>query len=139
MGRVHAPLEIANAFDLDRFARGEIAYDAVRKIAISRALVDTGATHLCLPLALIQQLGLRLRGEVPLDTAAGLQSSRIYRGAEVTVLGRSDTFSCLELPGGSEPLLGVIVMEALGLQVDVSNHRLELRPESGPHGYISAS
>jgi len=62
----------------------------------------------------------------------------MYRGVLVTVSGRTGLFECVELPGGDQTLLGVVVLESLGLQPDVINHRLELRPETGPYGYISA-
>jgi predicted aspartyl protease len=138
MGQVYTDLELTNASDYFRALAGDIAANQVRSVALRTVLVDTGATHLCLPSDVIAALGLSVSREIPLSTAAGNRTSRIYRGVLVTVAGRASIFDCVELPGGDQALLGVVVLESLGLQPDIINHRLDLRPETGPHGYISA-
>ena len=138
VGSVFANIHVANSADVDRAAAGQLAPGAVRSIEIAEVLVDTGASHLCLPADLVAELGLReLRG-VDVDTAAGPRRFRMMRGAEVTIGGRSDVFSCIEVPAGSKPLLGVIVMETLGLQPDVHKHQLMFLPDEGSGTYITA-
>lgn len=138
MGQVYTDLELTNASDYFLALAGHLAADRVRSVVLSGVLVDTGATHLCLPSALIAALGLSVMREVSLSTAAGNHASRIVEGVRITVAGRSSIFDCVELPGGDQALLGVVVLESLGLQPDIINHRLDLRPETGRQGYISA-
>ncbi|MGB3756210.1 MAG: hypothetical protein WBA07_07530 [Rivularia sp. (in: cyanobacteria)] len=45
--------------------------------------------------------------------------------------GRKGEFTCTELPGGEDALLGVIPMEELGLQPDLINQKLILLPQTG--------
>lgn len=55
----------------------------------------------------------------------------------LTLLGRDGTFDCLELPAGTDPLLGVIPLEALGLEPDRRNQRLRLLPEEPGDSYFT--
>jgi hypothetical protein len=43
----------------------------------------------------------------------------------------------LELPGGSDALLGVIPLEALGLELDLQNQSLKVLPISPTKTYIT--
>ena len=54
--------------------------------------------------------------------------ARLCRDAAITLMGREGTFDCLELPSGADPLLGVIPLEALGLEPDLRNQRLRVLP-----------
>ena len=63
---------------------------------------------------------------------------RVFTGVRVTVGDRTDIFSCIELPGGRNPLVGVIMMETLGLQPDVINHRLLFLPRNETGSYVTA-
>ena len=137
MGSINARVTIANSLDLDRAQDGEIAATAVRSVAIDDALVDTGATLLCLPSDVIARLGLRLREEVPVETAKGPGMARLFRNAELTVMGRSTTADVLELPEGTTPLLGVTPMEILGIEPDLQNRRLRLLPREPNNTYIT--
>ena len=138
VGKVFTPIEIANLFDVERAAEGVLPFDRVRRVRIERALVDTGASHLFLPADMIASLGLRLVEVIPVDTAAGPSETRVFTGVRVTVGDRTDIFSCIELPGGRNPLVGVIVMETLGLQPDVINHRLLFLPRNETGSYVTA-
>jgi len=100
-------------------------------------LVDTGATTLCLPTEIITQLGLDLLKEVDVETANGIGKARIFQDAKISLLGREGTFECLELPGGRNPLLGVIPLEALGIELDLKNQRLKLLPISPTETYLT--
>ena len=99
-------------------------------------LVDTGATSLALPGDAIAQLGLPLLDEVLVETAAGVIPARRFRDADLTVEGRSGSFECIELPGGTEPLLGVVPLQALGVMLDLPNERIELLPDDRPGTYL---
>ena len=130
MGKILTPLTITNRGDQVLTARGVIPATAVRSVTREDALVDTGATTLCLPADLIAQLGLELLREVDASTAHGVSRVRIFQDARISLLGREGTFECLELPGGKTPLIGVIPLEALGIEVDLRNQQLRLLPDT---------
>jgi len=138
MGRVDVPLTVTNSGDQVRAEAGDIDATAVRSVTLDGVLVDTGATFLSLPADVIARLGLRLGREVTIRTAAGPRQSRLFRDAWLSLLGREGTFDCLELPGGTQPLLGVIPMEALGLEPDLVHRRLRLLPDQSPDSYVTA-
>jgi predicted aspartyl protease len=137
VGKVTATISIANRLDEGMAQRGVIPADEVRRVTIEEALVDTGATLLCLPQETIDALGLEAAREVQVTTASGPMQARLYRDAHLFVHGRDATFECIALPGGSTPLLGVIPLEALGLQPDLVAQRLLLLPEEGRDNYLT--
>ena len=87
---------------------------------------------------MIERLGLAPLREVLTKTAAGYQRSRVFQDAKVSVMGRAGVFQCLELPGGDEPLLGVIPMEELGLEPDFQKQELKLLPMEPGNTYYMA-
>lgn len=138
MGHVLATLTITNRADQIRAESGIIEPEQVRSVTLDRVIVDTGATLLGLPADVIARLGLAIRREVTAQTASGRRQMRRFQDAEITLLGRTGTFDCIELPDGSPCLLGVTPLETLGIEPDVRNHTLRLLPE-GPDGtYILA-
>ena len=104
-----------------RFTNPEVQNGAVD---VEDALVDTGATWTTVPRSVATRLALRLIGQVPVKTAAGPQTlDQSYALVElddkkmVTPLLISDTL------GGV--LIGVTMLEALGLAVDPSSGQLK--------------
>lgn len=137
MGKVLTKLTVINRADQILTENGIIPPDQVRSVALENVLVDTGATTLCLPPDVIAKLGLRLLKEVNIATAMGIGRARIFRDATITLCGREGTFECLELPGGSDALLGVIPLEALGLEPDLRNQTLRVLPDEGSNTYLT--
>ena len=137
MGKVHTSIVIINRADQIRAEDGTIFAEQIRSITLKQVLVDTGATTLCLPTDLIHQLGLKLLKEVPVSTATGVTTARIYRDATICLYGREGTFECLELPGGKDPLLGVIPLEMLGLEPDLKNQTLRVLPTELVDTYLT--
>ena len=115
--------------------RGFIPNEQVRSITLDNVLIDTGATRLCLPGNIITKLGLPLESEIDVKTAAGICKTRLFKRVSITVEGRKGEFTCTELPGGEDALLGVIPMEELGLQPDLINQKLILLPQTGKDTY----
>lgn len=138
MGRVDTTLTITNAIDQERIAAGEMEAAEVRSATLSGVLVDTGATFLSIPADLIASLGLRFLRNLTIGTAAGPQQARLFRNAELTVMGRRATVDVLELPRGTQPLLGVIPMESLGLEPDLTARQLRLLPDGPLDTYVTA-
>ncbi|PSB35332.1 aspartyl protease [Chlorogloea sp. CCALA 695] len=136
MGRIITTLVITNRLDQGLAERGLIPVDDVRTITLENVLVDTGATTLCLPANVIAKLGLTLLKEVDVATATGFSKARIFEDAKITLGEREGTFECLELPGGTEPLLGVIPLEALGIELDLQNQKLIVLPISPNASYL---
>ncbi|MGB4862952.1 MAG: hypothetical protein WBO97_10865, partial [Tepidiformaceae bacterium] len=62
--------------------------------------------------------------------------TELYEQAELTVAGRTGTVECVALPDGSRPLLGVIPLEVLGLEPDLSKHILRVLPTDTKDSYI---
>jgi predicted aspartyl protease len=136
-GRILTTLTVINRADETAASRGYIPADAVRSVTLKNVLVDTGATTLCLPAETIAQLGLDLLKEVDVATATGIGKARIFQDAKNFLLGREGTFECLELPGSQNPLLGVIPLEALGIELDLQNQQLVLLPISPTQTYLT--
>ena len=137
MGKILTQLTITNRGDQVLAARGIIPAATVRSVTLDDALVDTGATTLCLPAGIIAQLGLELLREVDVSTARGVSRARIFQDARISLLGREGTFECLELPGGKTALIGVIPLEALGIEVDLRNQQLRLLPDTSSDTYYT--
>src|SRR5579883_1332921 len=97
VGHVLATLTVANHADQIRAESGLIAPDEVRSVTLDNVLVDTGATLLGLPTDVIERLGLPFRRDVTTQTAAGPRRTRRFQDAEITLLGRTGTFDCVEL------------------------------------------
>ncbi|MEL6384820.1 MAG: aspartyl protease family protein, partial [Cyanobacteria bacterium J06626_18] len=108
MGKILTTLTVTNRIDAGAAERDLLPDDQIRSVKLDNVVVDTGATTLCLPPEVISQLGLKLLKEVNVATANGFSKARIFRDAEISLLGREGTFECLELPGERDPLLGVI-------------------------------
>ncbi|HEY9866202.1 MAG TPA: retroviral-like aspartic protease family protein [Candidatus Obscuribacterales bacterium] len=137
MGKVFATLTITNRADQILAEAGVKSEDQIRSITLKNVLVDTGATTLCLPQDAIAKLGLKLLKEVDVATAMGIGKARIFRDATISMFEREGTFECLELPGGKDALLGVIPLEALGLEIDLKNQTLKALPISPTETYLT--
>lgn len=138
MGRVVTEIRVVNAIDEANAASGLVPADRVRAVTLPDVLVDTGATMLCLPQAIIGQLGLPVLRMVTVRTANGARDMPLYEHAKITVEGRSGSFECVALGDDAEPLLGLIPLETLGLELDLQNQRLRVLPDQGSRSYVLA-
>ncbi len=135
MGLVTATITVTNLVDEILQERGFITDSEVRSITLENVIVDTGATRLCLPALIIERLGLTLDEEVEVKTAAGIQKARLFKRLSLAVGERKGEFNCMELPGGEDPLLGLIPLESLGLQPDIIKQELIFLPHRGQNTY----
>ncbi|MGB0564768.1 MAG: aspartyl protease family protein [Spirulinaceae cyanobacterium] len=136
-GKIITTLTITNRIDQANAEDGLIEPDRIRSVTLKNVLVDTGATTLCLLPEAIAQLGLKLLKEVDATTAAGLKTAKIFQDARIALLGREGTFECLELPGGRDPLIGVIPLEALGIELDLRHQTLKVLPDTSMDTYLT--
>lgn len=137
MGRIVVTLTLTNWADRILSERGFIPVDEVRTYKVDNALVDTGATRLCLPADIIQKLGLTQVGTIDAKTAVGTHTVQVYEGLELTVEGRKGRYDCVALPPGQTPLLGLIPLEDLGLNPDLQAQKLIHLPTIGKETYMT--
>ena len=131
MGQVFIDFEVSNSADID-------AARSVRSVALNDVLMDSGATHLCLPAAMIASLGLAFAQDVRVQTATGESKRRIFRNALVSFEDRLATVECIELPDGSPPLLGAIAMELLGIEPDLQSRTVRKRGVPPARSHVMA-
>jgi len=137
MGKIHTKLVIINNIDEFRFEEGIIAADKVRKIQIEDVLIDTGATTLALPAKFINELGLKFMKTVAVSTATGINERKIYQNVKVRLLERETICECIELPDEAQPLLGVIPLEAMGIELDLQTQKIKFLPYDLLSTYIT--
>lgn len=130
-------ITVTNFVDEILATRKFIPAEQVRSLTLNNVLIDTGATRLCLPEEIVTQLGLTLAGDIDVKTAVGVRKVRVFEGVKLSVEGREGTFNCVELPGGADPLLGLIPLEDLGLEPDLKNQRLRVLPAEGKDTYLT--
>ncbi len=128
MGQVFIDFTIRNSYDVDRADDGRLLGSAVRATSLKQVVMDSGATHLCLPADVVATLGLRLNREVAVETPTGVSIARVFRLALVTFEDREAFVEAVELPAGRAPLLGAIPMEILGIEPDLRNRRVRKLP-----------
>ena len=131
MGRVLTQATIENLGDLWDAERGRIAAENVRRITVSDALVDTGATMLSLPSRIIRELGLSKRQTRRVRTSSGLHEADIYDTVRLTIGDRDCPTDVIEVPDDTPVLIGQIPLEALDYVVDLRARRLVGNPEHG--------
>ncbi len=131
MGKVLVTARVENIEDVFRVARGTLADENVRRIEVSDALVDTGATILSMPSRLIRQLGLLPVRTRQARTGAGPQTVQIYGTARLTIQGRDCPTDVTELPDDCPVLIGQVPLELLDFVVDPIGQRLIGNPEHG--------
>lgn len=130
MGKVIVPIKLENAIDLADAERGYINSEQVRSIEVE-AMIDTGATFVCLAPELIQKLGLTIHKEVHLDTAEGPKTKKVYSNVQLTILGRDCIVSVVEVKSKYPAFVGYIALESMDLVVDPKQGKVTFNPEHG--------
>ena len=131
MGKVLVTAKVENMEDLYKVEQGSLSPGEVRRVEVSDALVDTGATILAMPKHLIQRLGLRPLRTRPVRTSAGHVTVQVYGTVRLTIQGRDCPTDVSELPDDCPVLIGQIPLESLDFVVDLAGRRLIGNPEHG--------
>lgn len=131
MGRVLTEATIYNAHDFADAKLGKLTDEQVRKVVVSDALVDTGATTLAMPKSLIDQIGLTKQYEKRAMTAAGLSTIGVYGTARLVIMGREIPTDVLEVPEGNPVLIGQIPLEMMDWVIDMKAKKLIGNPAHG--------
>ncbi len=131
MGKVLVAAGIENLDDLFGARKGLLADDQVRRVEVTDALVDTGATGLLVPTRLVTLLGLDLVRSRPSRTIAGHVPLRIFRAVRLTVQGRDCISDVAEIPDEFPVVIGQVLLELMDWVVDPRGQRLLGNPEHG--------
>lgn len=127
MGEVRTHVTIRNAGDEAMRRRGLLPEDQVRRVTVE-AIVDTGAVRSCIPVDLMEQLGLETLRHINAQMANGqVDSVPLTEAAYIDILGRIATESFLVL--GGEVLLGQTALESTDLLVDCNRQRVITNPD----------
>ena len=134
MDRVTAPAVIESLEDVYRVHRGELTAEQSRRVEVTDALVDTGATGLSLPRRLVEVLGLipiRTRRAV---TTAGIRDVPTYGAVRLTVQGRDCVCDVTEVDDACPVLIGQVPLELMDFVVDPGRRQLLGNPaHDGEH------
>ena len=94
-------------------------------------LVDSGAAELALPAELIAPLKLEELGAMRVVTTDGGQHEcRVLGMVELEVQGRICQVRAVELPRGTQPLLGAVPLEEMDWHIDLAGQKLVPNPLS---------
>ncbi len=117
MGLINAEIELSNASDRE-----------IRPVKV-KALVDTGALHLCVPEHIALQLELQELYKREVKTADGKSHLVPYVGP---VAVRFDNRGCFTgaLVFGDEVLLGAVPMEDMDVLISPATESLIVNPDS---------
>lgn len=131
MGRVLTEALLENVSDLYEAELGHRVADAVRRVIVKDALVDTGTTSLSLPSRIIKQLGLKPLTMKRTLTTSGRREAQLYASVRLTIMGRSCPLDVLETPDDIPVLIGQVPLELLDFVVDPRGQRLIGNPAHG--------
>ena len=136
VGRVLTEARIENLEDLWAVKRGLESADQARSVTVTDALVDTGATLLSLPTALIHRLGLAKVSTKQVRSSMGVTEASLYEAVRLTIGGRSCTMDVMEVPDDVPVLIGQLPLEHLDFVVDLRSRTLIGNPaHGGEHVY----
>jgi predicted aspartyl protease len=131
MGRGLTEATIENMNDLAAVEMGHLPADKVRRIAVTDALLDTGATMLSLPTRIIRQLGLKKHSTRRVTTSQGVVQGDVYSTVRLTIKGRDCPMDVIEVPDDVPVLIGQIPLEYLDFVVDLQSRSLIGNPAHG--------
>ncbi len=131
MGIVLVNALIENNRDVVAAEEGRIPPEQVRRIEVTDARVDTGATYVSMPLRLINQLGLKRIKTVHAKTTAGPHSFGVFEPVKLTIQGRDCEIRVAEVADNCPVLIGYLPLEYLDFVVDPRNQRLIGNPDHG--------
>ena len=115
MGLIYAKLRVTNLF-----RRNSVEIDA---------LVDTGATFLCVPHGVAAALGFDVtETSQQIVTFADGRQGKVPKIAPIEIAFRDRTYVTEAVVLGDEPLLGVLPMEAMDLVADPGRRELVVNP-----------
>lgn len=126
MGEIRTKVKLTNAVDDALVMMGKLSADEVRRMEVE-AIVDTGAIASVLPVHVVEQLGLLIRGHRVAKYADGRNDSvGVTSPVTFEILTRNTIEEALVL--GDEVLIGQTVLEKLDLLADCAGQRVVPNP-----------
>ena len=138
LGKVLVTARIENLQDLWELENGQRTDDKVRRVELTDALVDTGASTLLLPKRLIAQLGLKSYRTRTSRGLGGPLSIPMFGTVLLTIQGRDCRLDVGEIEDEIPVLVGQIPLEMLDWVVDAKGQRLIGNPEHGGEWMMDA-
>ena len=134
MGRTVVTIIVANNADVLEVVKGTLQPHQVRRVELA-GVVDTGATRLVLPKAVVDQLGLPASEKIGVRYADQRRGKRkLVQNVWLEMQGRHGIFSAVVEPKRKDALIGAIVMEELDFVVDCIGQKVVPRD---PHGLFA--
>jgi predicted aspartyl protease len=131
MGNVLVAAAMENLDDLFAVRRGLLPPEQVRRVEVTDALIDTGATGLMVPTRLIAALGLDPLRIRPARTVAGPTPLQVYRAVRLSVQGRDCISDVAEISDEFSVMIGQVPLELMDWVMDMRGQRLIGNPEHG--------
>ena len=126
MGEIYVTVSIGNPAQPERVWEGEF-------------VVDTGAVDTLVPRQHLESIGLFPQGQRAYGLAGGQRIVMDIAGARIELLNDITWGTVAFGDEGSEPLLGVTILESIGIVVDPHNEALSKLPASGMRGFHTRS
>lgn len=132
MGFVYADVKLTNSIDMADAEKHLIGEEEIRSMSIT-TLVDTGCVRLAINENIQEYLQLPVIDRRNLELADGSRMTvDIVGPVHIKFENRSTICEAIVLPGGAEPLLGAISLEAMDVLVDPLRNKLIVNP-AHPH------
>jgi clan AA aspartic protease len=128
LGKIIEKVIVKNFGDILKVLEGIIKEDEIRKVELE-AVVDTGASFLCIPPEVIEKLGLIYSHSRRVITANGEVKRRIFAGAVIIIQGREIQMEVMENDKTTPSLIGYLVLENMDLVVDTKSQKIIPNPE----------
>jgi clan AA aspartic protease len=94
----------------------------------AKFLVDTGATDCLVPAAELRKIGVLPVGEMAYEFADGTTHVYAFGLAQIEFMGEVAAGRVIFGPDDVEPILGVTVLESVGITIDPANRTLRRLP-----------
>src|SRR5205814_8044787 len=92
---------------------------------VAEFLVDTGAVDCLAPAKALRKAGIKPEGKNVYELADGSPVELEYGFARVSLMGQETVTPIIFGPEDSEPILGVLALEGLGISVDPKTRALK--------------
>ncbi|MGC8643375.1 MAG: clan AA aspartic protease [Isosphaeraceae bacterium] len=126
MGEIRVKVRLRNFLDEALARRGQMPSDKVRTYEAD-AMVDTGAVRSVVPVQVLENLGVAVRGKRVAEYADGRREAvDLSEGLIFELMGRDTMEEALVL--GDEVLIGQTILEKLDLLADCANRRVVPNP-----------
>ena len=128
MGKIIQKAMLENSYDLGAEKEGALGKEKIRNLEVD-FLVDTGAAMLCMPISMIDKLGLYHTHSRDVVTANGRIKRRVFSPVRISVMDREGFAEVMELPEDTPPLMGYLILENLDLYPNPNKQILEGNPK----------